>query len=195
MKKVLLLLMIVCGLSAFGQKKKPAAKPAATSKKTTLAKAENLSAEIFEKKNGLLFYALTGKDTLFSHPLPKDGAPTEVKVMAFSSGAAKLHGISWNQKKKVGDPKVKLENITESHTEIWDVTSKKRVFENTNSVNNITEVVWLDPNKTASKTVEKVRREGMECNLMPNGDVVLKNKSQETKYCYDAAGQKFAVKK
>ncbi len=186
--------MIVCGLSAFGQKKKPVSKPAATAK-NMLAKADDLSAEVIQKKNGAVFYALTGKDTLFSSPIPKDGVPTQVKITPFTAGAAKLYGISWTQKKKLGDPKSKLENITESHTEIWDITAKKRVFENTNSVNNITEIVWLDPNKTASKTVEKVRREGMECSLMPTGDVILKSKSQETKYCYDPAGQKFVNKK
>jgi hypothetical protein len=95
----------------------------------------------------------------------------------------------------VGDAKAKLEDITESHTEIWDVAAKKRVFENTNLVNHITEIVWLDPNKTASKTEQKIRREGMECTVSPQGDVLLKNKSSESKFGYDAAQGKFTAKK
>src|SRR5688572_10522678 len=125
MKKILLLLLITVSFSVQSQKKKTAVKSvAAAAKKTTLAKADNLLAEVVEKKNGSVFYTLAGKDTLFSKPVAKEGgSPTEVKITSFTANAAKLHAISWNQKKKVGDPKTKLENITESHTEIWDVTA------------------------------------------------------------------------
>jgi hypothetical protein len=200
MKKILLLLCCLCGIVVSAQKKKPVkgknTVAVASSKKLVLAKVGEVSAEQLEKKNGVVFYALSGKDTLFSSALQKDsGLPSDVKITPVTAGSAKLHSISWNQKKKIGDPKTKLENITESHTEIWDVAAKKRVFENTNSVNNITEIVWLDPNKTASKTVEKIRREGMECSVSPQGDVILKNKASDSKLGYDAAQGKFTAKK
>jgi len=201
MKKILLLVMAVCSLSAYSQKKKTTVKTTTktttvSSKKSVLAKVGDITAEQTEKKNGVLFYAMAGKDTLFSKSIAKEaGIASDVKITPVSAGAAKLHSISWTQKKSVGDAKSKLENITESHTEIWDATARKRVFENTNSVNNITEIVWLDPNKTASKTVEKIRREGMECTVSPQGEVSLKNKASESKLVYDAAGQKYVAKK
>lgn len=203
MKRLFLMVIAVCSFCASAQKKpggvkKPMSRNTVTvsnSKKLVLAKVGEVAAEQLEKKNGVLFYALAGKDTLFSSAIEKGAAPSDVKITPVSAGSTKLHSISWNQKKKIGDPKAKLENITESHTEIWNAAAKKRVFENTNSVNNITEIVWLDPNKTASKTVEKVRREGMECSVSPQGDVILKNKTSESRLAYDAALQKFVAKK
>ena len=198
MKNFLLLLLAVFGLSAQAQKKKPAMKkPAVTAfKKSVLAKADNLTAELLDKKDAHLFFVLAGKDTLFSKSvLKKDGTPADVKITGFTSGGTKLYFIAWQQKKKIGDAKTKLEDITESRTEVWDVAAKKMVFENTYTVNNITEIVWLDPNKTASKTEEKIRRGGMECTLSAQGDIVLKNKSQESKLAFDAKQQKFVAKK
>jgi len=197
MKKIFILALAVCSLSVVAQKKKPSAKPASkVPSKTIVAKHDNMLSEVVEKNNAFVFYTLVGKDTLFSKSLAKDGGiPSEVKISPVSAGGTKLHSISWNQKRKVGDPKIKLENITESHVEIWDAAAKNRVFENTNSVNNITEIIWLDPNKTASKTVEKIRREGMECIVSPQGDVTLKNKSSESKFAYDAAQKKFIPRK
>lgn len=199
MKKALLLFFsIVLSCSVYGQKAKKTAPKSkvATAKKTALAKSDNLTAELLEKKDAHLFFTLAGKDTLFSKPVQKkDGTPAEVKIVPFTSGGAKLHLISWQQNKKIGDAKTKLENITESRSEVWDVAAKKMVFENTYTVNNITEVVWLDANKTASKTEEKIRRGGAECTLSAQGDIVLKNKSQESKLTYNAAQQKFVAKK
>lgn len=198
MKNILLLLLAVLSLNAQAQKKKPVKKKpvAAASKNAVLAKADNLTAEMLDKKGAHFFYALSGKDTLFTKSIAtKEGAPAEVKIIPFTSGGAKLHMISWQQKKKIGDAKTKLENITESRTEVWDVAAKKMVFENTYTVNNITEVVWLDANKTASKTEEKIRRGGTECTLSAQGDIVLKNKSQESKLVFDAKQQKFVAKK
>lgn len=197
-KAFLLLFMVVLSCSVYGQKtKKTASKSkAATVKKTMLAKSDNLSAELLEKKDAHLFFALAGKDTLFSKSVPKkDGTPADVKITGFTSGGTKLYFISWHQKKKIGDAKTKLEDITETRTEVWDVAAKKMVFENTYTVNNITEIVWLDANKTASKTEEKIRRGGMECTLSAQGDIILKNKSQESKLAFDAKQQKFVAKK
>jgi hypothetical protein len=200
MKNMILLLMAVCSLGVYSQKKKPVKGKTTTavvsSKKLVLAKVGEVSAEQLEKKNGVLFFAMAGKDTLFSKPLNAvAGVASDAKITPFSAGSAKLHSISWNQQRKVGDAKTKLEEITESHTEIWDTAAKKRLFENTNLVNHITEIIWLDPNKTASKTEQKIRREGMECSVSAQGEVVLKNKASESKFAYDAAQGKFVAKK
>lgn len=194
MKKTLLLLLAISSIAMYGQKKKT--KTATAPKKTALASIDNISAELSERKDSYRFYTLAGKDTLFAKTIAKkNGAPTDVKILPFTAGTSKLHSVVWNEKKTVGDAKSKLENITETHTEIWNIQSKTKVFENVQSVNNITEIVWLDPNKTASKTVEKIKRDGMECTIDKNCEVTLKNKTQQTKYTYDQASQKFVVKK
>lgn len=71
MKNILLLLLAVLSLNVQAQKKKPVKKkPVATaSKSAVLAKSDNLTAELLEKKDTYLFYTLLGKDTLFSKPV------------------------------------------------------------------------------------------------------------------------------
>lgn len=195
MKKILLLFLAVSSIAMYGQKKK-AQTIATTSKKTVLANADIVSAELAERKDSYRFYAVAGKDTLFAKTITKkNGAPTNVKILPFAAGATKLYSIVWNEKKTVGDAKSRLENSTETHTEIWNAASNAKVFDNVQSVSNITEIVWLDPNKTASKTVEKIKRDGMECTIDKNCEVTLKNKTQQTRYMYDQASQKFVVRK
>lgn len=194
MKKLLLIALAITSLNAYSQKKKPAAKPAAG--KTVLNKSGDLSAELAERKDNYRFYVLNAKDTLTSKTIAKkNGAPTNVKITPVTCGGAKFHSIVWVEKKIVGDAKSKLENISETHTEIWDAATKTKVYENVQSVNNITEIVWLDPNKTASKTVEKIQRGGAECLVNAQGDIILKNKNQESKLTYDPVAKKFVPKK
>ncbi|RZJ26139.1 MAG: hypothetical protein EOO48_13095 [Flavobacterium sp.] len=194
MKKLFLLILIGTSFGAYCQKKKPAAKTSAA--KTVLTKSGDLSAELSERKDNYRFYVITGKDTLTAKTISKqNGAPTNVKITPFNGGTAKLQAISWVEKKTVGDAKSKLENISETHTEVWDAATKTRVYENVQMVNNISEVVWLDPNKTASKTVEKIKRDGCECSINPDGDIVLKNKTQESRLKYDPVTQKFVPRK
>jgi hypothetical protein len=70
-----------------------------------------------------------------------------------------------------------------------------KVFENVQTVNNVSEIVWLDPNKTASKTVEKIKRDGMECAVSGECEVTLKNKTSQQVLVYDKAAGKFVPKK
>ncbi|HLA54925.1 MAG TPA: hypothetical protein VK623_02395 [Flavobacterium sp.] len=200
-KKILLLLLCAFCLSANAQKsKKPAKTKTATTtaKKTTLAKAETLSAELLEKKDNYKFYLLAGKDSILIKNISgKIGTnvPTECKITPFTTKGAKLYSVSWIERNTVGDAKSKLENITETHTEIWDVPNKAQLYANTQMVDNISEIVWLDPNKTASKTVEKIRRDGFELTLLPDGDINIKNKTMEDKLTYDAAQKKYVSAK
>ena len=59
----------------------------------------------------------------------------------------------------------------------------------------IIETVFLDKNKTASETQERNRKEGFEFNLLPNGDLILKNKTQQNTYAYNVASDKYEMKK
>lgn len=130
MKKIILLMLAVFSLSAYCQKnKKPVKAPAA--KKTVLAKSENITAELSEKKDSYRFYMLAGKDTLLIKYISgRIGAnvPADCKITPFTANGTKLHSISWVEKSVVGDAKTKLENITETHTEIWNIPNKAKVL-------------------------------------------------------------------
>ena len=199
MKKIILILFLTSICQSYSQKKK-AVDPAST-QIATLAKADNITAQLIENKAGYKFYLLvnsTGKpDTLFLKKSPvKNGTyPTDCKIKQFTVKGTKLYLVNWNEKTVVGNAKTRLENITYTHSEIWDISKKIRLLENIQTTNNITEIVWLDPNSTASKTVEKVRREGFEFTLTPDGDIMLKNKTQQDKLTYDAAEKKYIAMK
>ena len=68
---------------------------------------------------------------------------------------------------------------------------KKQVFSNTQITNKITEIVFLDRLKTASETQEKVRREGFEFVLNPDGTLIQRSKTQENKWVYDKDKMEF----
>jgi hypothetical protein len=196
-KKILLLLLAICCFSGYSQKKKPVAK-APAAKKTVLAKSENITLELSEKKDSYRFYMLNGKDSVmikFIQGRIGTNVPMDGKITPFTTKGTKLYSVTWTEKSTIGDAKTKLENITETHTEIWNIATKTKLFENVQKVNNITEIVWLDPNKTASKTQEKIKRDGFELALTPEGDIMLKNKTQQDKMTYDAGLKKFISKK
>lgn len=196
MQKIFItVLLVVFSFGAFAQKgKKTSAQPNA--KKKVLAKSENITAELLEKKDNYKFYLLVGKDSLtIKSPSGKANVPVDCKIVPFTAKGTKLYSISWIEKSVVGDAKTKIENITYTHTQIWDIAGKAKIMDNVQMVNNITEIVWLDPNNTASKTVDKIRRDGFEFILTKDGDVILKNKTQEDRFSYDAAQKKFVGKK
>ena len=86
---------------------------------------------------------------------------------------------------------MKTEDITIVYSYIYEITSKKQVFYNTQLTNHIIEKVFLDRLKNASETQEKMRREGFEFTLNPDGSVTQKNKTQENKLVYDVAKMEY----
>lgn len=199
MKKLLLifaLLLLCAGGHAQKSKKKKSKSKAATTAiagPKSLAKADNLSVDYAK---GELYLSIAGaaKDTV---SLRRNGLgePSEVAVKPVTCSGNKLYCVTWTEKKKTGDPKSKLEDITQKHTVIVDVASKAKVLANMESANRITEKVYLTADKYVSETQEKVRREGMECSVAADGSVVLKNKSTQTKLVYNPAEKKFIAKK
>ena len=195
MKKIFLLALIfLMGASvATAQKSKTTKAKAKTavSGPKALASADNMTVNYANKD---LFLTLASKDTV---DLRRNGLsdPSEVALKSITCGGSKLYLVTWTEKKKQGDAKSKLEDITQKHTMIVDVDSKSKVLANIESANHITEKVYLGSDKYVSETQEKVRREGFECAMQPDGTVVLKNKSTQTKLVYDAATKKFVAKK
>ena len=86
---------------------------------------------------------------------------------------------------------LKTEEVVNVHCEIFDVTTKTQVLANTQTTTNITEKVFLDKLKNASETQQKIRREGLEFRLNPDGTVTLKSKKQENKLTYNPAEKKY----
>jgi len=177
MKKfILLTLIVLCNITSYSQKKKTT-----TTSKGILAKVDNLVAEV---KAGSFQLIIDGKDAIIIKPVDAKFSPTDLKLKSFSASGVKLYLLSWTEK-TLNKSDLKTEDITTVYSSVYEVTSKKQVFYNTQLTNHIVEQVFLDKNKTASETQEKMRREGFEFTLNPDGSIIQKNKTQENKLVYD----------
>lgn len=177
MKKIVLLTLIaLSSITSYSQKKK-----GTTTSKGVLAKVDNLVAEV---KSGSFQLTIDGKDAIVVKPVDAKFISSDVKLKSFTSSGVKLYLLSWTEK-TLNKTDVKSEDITIVYSNIYEISSKKQVFYNTQLTNHIIEKVFLDKNKTASETQEKMRREGFEFTLNPDGSVTQKNKTQENKLVYD----------
>lgn len=197
MKKLFLLLILLVSTIGFAQKGKTKAKPAA-SKNVVLTKVDNISAEIISEKAGkrvVLFVKKEGKvDTLEVKKLDKvDFKPTNFTVKSFTTQGKKFYHVNWKEEIKT-DTKLKKENGFVTEDQIWDTETKTLLLGNMHKSSHIKEKVFLDKNKTASHDVEKNRSEGFEFTLNPDGSFVLKTKTQNSTYVYNAASSKYEMK-
>ena len=192
MKKVVFVLFLICIQFAFSQKKKT------TSSKSVLGKAENVSAEIItdKKQKKLVLFVTNGttKDTLEVKKIVSTFEPLNFSLSSFTTNGVKLYIVHWEEKNKIV---TKLKKVDQNSIEnqIWNIDKKELLIGNTQKKSHIVETVYLDKNKTASETQEKKRNEGFEFTLLPNGDVILKNKTQQDTYVYNAASFKYEIKK
>lgn len=161
------------------KKKVPATTP-------VLAKVENLVLEL--KAGNLQLVQMEGtkvKETVVVQANATTMKPTDCKIIPLTASGTKLYAVSWTEKKTVTTPD-KTEEITTVTHAIYEWKTKKQVFFNTQITNNITEKVYLDRNRNASETQMKVRREGYELILNPDGTVTQKNKTSMLTWTYDA---------
>jgi hypothetical protein len=188
MKKmmVLFLVSLFC-VSICAQKKKPIPKKATS---IVLAKAANLSAEIVKDNFYLFINNVNSKDTIFLKVIDVKSLPYDCKILAFTTKSTPLYLITWIEKITVKTD-LKTEDIINLHSEIYELSSKKQVVANIQITKNITEKVFLDKLKNASETQQRVRREGFEFILLPEGDIVLKTKTQENKMMYNPIDKKY----
>ena len=188
MKKmmVLVLVSLFC-VSICAQKKKPIAKKATS---IVLAKAANLSAEIVKDNFYLFINNVNSKDTIVLKTIDVKNLPYDCKILAFTTKSTPLYLITWIEKITIKTD-LKTEDIINLHSEIYELSSKKQVVANTQITKNITEKVFLDKLKNASETQQRVRREGFEFILLPEGDIVLKTKTQENKMMYNPIDKKY----
>ena len=202
MKKIVIFtLMALMSLTAFSQKKtrgeagrsgaKTTTKPTATA---ALAKADNLVAEV-KKGNFQLTINENGKekDAVIIKPADANVKPTNCKLTAFTANGTKLYLLTWTENVQIKTPK-KTEDITHLYSVIFEIANKKQVFSNTQTTNHITEIVSLG-GTAATETQEKIRRDGFEFTLNPDGTVTQKGKKQDIKWVYDAVKMEYVVKK
>jgi hypothetical protein len=188
MKKmmVLVLVSLFC-VSICAQKKKPIAKKSTS---IVLAKAANLSAEIVKDNFYLFINNVNSKDTIVLKKVDVKNLPSNCKITVFTTKETPLYLITWIEKITIKTD-LKTEDIINLHSEIYELSSKKQVVANIQITKNITEKVFLDKLKNASETQQRIRREGFEFILLPNGDVTLKNKTQENKLTYSTIDKKY----
>ena len=192
MKQLLILLAIALSTTTgFAQKKKTPVKSNKTATTSSVAKVDNLTAEI-KGKTFQLTIAEKGKaaDAITVKELVGDVKPADIKLSGFTANGTKLYLLQWTEKSNIKTD-IKTEDITMIYSVIYEIPNKKQVFSNYQKTTNIVEKVFLDRNKTASETQEKVRREGFEFVLNPDGSVTQKSKNQENKWTYDVAKQEF----
>ena len=193
MKKLFILFAVALTITtSFAQKKKT---PAKSSKTASVAKVDNLTAEI-KGKTFQLTISDKGKpaDAIVVKELTNDVKPIDMKLSSFMANGTKLYLLQWTEKSNTKTD-LKTEDITMMYSVIYEITTKKQVFSNYQKTTNIVEKVFLDRNKTASETQEKVRKEGFEFVLNPDGSVTQKSKNQENKWLYDTAKQEFVEAK
>lgn len=182
MKKTALLLTFLMTLNGFAQKA------------TALAKSGTLTLELAAGKFSFLEVKSGKKDVIFSKAYELKNPPSDAKITPFTSGAKKLFLVNWIQKgtTKTAD---KTELVTSIFSEVWDIDDKSQVLTNCQKTVNVQEIRYLGPNRDASETVEKIRREGFEFQLQQDGAVILKNKTQQDRMVYDASQKTFVKTK
>lgn len=187
-KTILLFALVVCTSIGYAQKKKGGRKTASG----TSTKTENVSIELKGNKMIANVDNAGKKEELFSKPVETSRKVSEAKITKFKTQGTDLFYISW---KEEGSTKtdLKKEDATAIVSEIWDVNTKTQMIGNTQTTTHIVEKVFLDRLKNASETQEKMRREGFEFSLLPNGDFILKDKKGETKYAYNATDKKYVA--
>jgi hypothetical protein len=192
MKKIILIILLsVFCTSVYSQKKK-IAKKAITA--TVLAKSDNVVAEIFKNNFYLSLSSKTPKDTIVIKTVEPTSLPTNTKISKFTAKAIPLCLITWTENSIV-TTKQKTASATKTFSEIYDLATKSKVFSNTQTATSIKEIHFLDTKQTVSETIQKIQNEGFVFTLKPNGDIVLKTKTQENKMGFDVTAKKYVASK
>jgi hypothetical protein len=193
MKKVVFVALVMLFSTTIYSQKKKSSKVAKAS--PVLAKIDNLLAEV-KSGNFQLTINENGKpkDAIVIKAADAKFAPTNCKLTSFKASGSTLYLLTWTEVTQ-NKTDLKTEDITTIYSNIYEITSKKLVLYNTQLTNHIVEKVFLDRNKTASETQEKMRREGFEFTLNPDGSVTQKNKTQVNNLIYDAVKMEYVASK
>ncbi|WP_264521105.1 hypothetical protein [Flavobacterium sp. N1994] len=192
MKKIFLFVCVgLLTLNGFSQKKKGSSKKAKAT--VTLPKVDNLQVEV---KSGNFQVSIIEKgktnDALVVKAVDASFTPKDCKLSSFMANGVKLYLLTWTENNLLSTPN-KTEDKTTIYNIIYELTSKKQVYSNYQLTNHITEKVSLG-GTAASETQEKVRREGFEFVLNPDGTVTQKGKNQQISFAYDKDKMEFRKK-
>lgn len=194
MKKIFLFVCIgLLTVNSYSQKKKVAAKKPATTT-SALPKLDNLQVEV---KGGKFQIAIVEKGKPADAMVVKEDVtgfkPIDCKLSSFTASGVKLYLLTWTEINTIttGD---KTEERTTVYSVIYEIAAKKQVFSNYQLTNHITEKVFLDKLRTASETQEKIRREGFEFVLNPDGSITQKSKTQQNTMFYNKEKMEFGKK-
>lgn len=194
MKRIVLFVLIAL-LSSHGFAQKKRASVRKSSVPSGLAKLDNLVAEI---KAGNFQVTINengqSKDAIIIKPAAASFAPVDCKIVAFTASGTKLYLLTWTEKSTTKTD-LKTEDVSSNYTSILEITNEKLVFSNIETNTHITEKVFLDKGKKTSETQEKLRREGLHFVLNPDGSLLLKNKTAEKAFVYDAVKMEYLLKK
>lgn len=194
MKKAIFIVFIVLCISpSLVAQKKKISKSTPTS--SALAKAENVTVEMINK-NLTVIRANSGvkKDSVMLKIFVENSKPIAVKITPFTTKGKKLFLINWTEN-VITTTKLKTEDAIIVFSEIVNFETRTKVLSNTQTTVNIKEFHYLDSKQTVSETVQKVRREGSELVLNPDGDVSLKNKTRENKLIFNVDKNLFVAMK
>lgn len=192
-KAILIVFIMLCNNSSLLAQKKKSAKNAPAS--AALAKAENVTVEMINKTLTVIRANSTvKKDSVMLKDFTENSKATAVKITPFTAKGKKLFLISWSEN-VVTTTKLKTEDAIIIFSEIVNFETKSKVLSNTQTTVNIKEFHYLDSKQTVSETVQKVRREGYDLVLNPDGDVSLKNKTRENKFTFNVDKNLFVAKK
>lgn len=192
-KNILIFVLILSIANSYAQRKKTAknSKAISTPTKSVLATAGYMTAEM--QKN-IFFITVdnkkTEKDTIQIKIYSDKMVPTNAKLQAFTANGKVFHCLSWVDTYQKNSPLVK-ENITETHSVIFDAINKKKLINNIQKSTAITEIRFLDVKKTVSETIDKKRNEGYIFALLTNGNVNLKSKNQNLTLSYNTEKKEF----
>ena len=193
MKKIILFVCVaLLSINGFAQKKKSVTKKSTTTA-SSLPKLDNLQVEI---KNGKFQVTVSEKgktnDMLIVKDVNAEFAPKDCKLNSFMANGVKLYLLSWTELNTIKTG-LKTEERTTIYSVIYEIVSKKQVYSNYQLTNHITEIVSLG-GTAATETQEKMRREGFEFVLNPDGSVTQKSKTQQTTFVYDKDKMEFKKK-
>lgn len=184
---IYLVTFLICLTTSFAQKKKVAN----ANSPAGFAKIDNLVVEI---KNKTFQISINEKGkTIEALPIKEVDAsfmPLNSKLISFTVSGTKLYVLSWEEKTNI-KTSTKTEDIAVFSTKVFNIADKKELFTNSKTTTKITEQVFLDKNKTASETQEKMRNEGFDFVLNNDGSITQKSKKMETKWIYDASKKEY----
>ncbi|MBA9073879.1 hypothetical protein GGR22_002046 [Flavobacterium gossypii] len=189
-KTAFLILLVLTAAFSYGQKKGSKKKAAAKPASAALAKADNLTAEIVKGNFYLFINNKAKKDTIGIKTVDEKNPPKNCTLKGFTAKGIPLYLLTWTEEITT-KTELKTEVRTILFSEVYDTASKTKLFSNQQTTTNITEKVFLDRLKNASETQEKVRREGFEFVLTPEGDILQKNKTQQNTFAFNAADKKY----